>query len=50
MKEAIDNKVFVIPGRIFSEKNTHFRLSVAADEGKLKRGIEILNGIARQMK
>ena len=50
VKKAIDHKVFVIPGRVFSERNTHIRLSVAADEEKLKRGIEILNEIARQMK
>lgn len=46
VKEAINRKVFIIPGKVFSQRNTNFRLSVAVDEDKLKKGIEVLNELA----
>jgi aspartate aminotransferase/aminotransferase len=49
VQKAIARKVFVIPGNVFSERNTHFRISFAVNEGKLKRGIAILNDIADEM-
>ena len=45
--EAIRNQLLVIPGSVFSRRDTHFRLSYAADERTLDRGIEILNRLAR---
>ena len=44
--EAIRNNLLLIPGNVFSKRDTHFRLSYAADERTLERGIEILNRIA----
>ncbi|HTU17334.1 MAG TPA: aminotransferase class I/II-fold pyridoxal phosphate-dependent enzyme [Gemmataceae bacterium] len=44
--EAIRNNLLLIPGNVFSKRDTHFRLSYAADEHTLDRGIEILNRIA----
>jgi aspartate/methionine/tyrosine aminotransferase len=44
--EAIRNNLLLIPGNVFSARDTHFRLSYAADERTLDRGIEILNKIA----
>jgi aspartate aminotransferase/aminotransferase len=44
--EAIRNQLLLIPGCTFSRRDTHFRLSYAADERTLDRGIEILNRIA----
>jgi aspartate/methionine/tyrosine aminotransferase len=44
--EAIRNNLLIIPGRSFSRHDTHFRLSYAADERTLDRGIEILNRLA----
>jgi len=44
--EAIRNNLLLIPGTVFSSRDTHFRLSYAADERTLDRGIEILNRIA----
>ena len=41
--EAIRNNLLLIPGNVFSGRDTHFRLSYAADERTLERGIEILN-------
>jgi aspartate/methionine/tyrosine aminotransferase len=45
--EAIRNNLLLIPGNVFSKRDTHFRLSYAADERTLDRGIEILNRIAQ---
>ncbi|MGE4286127.1 MAG: pyridoxal phosphate-dependent aminotransferase [Phycisphaerae bacterium] len=46
VKKAIDNNVLVIPGNVFSERDTHFRLSYATTDEKVKQGIDILNSIA----
>jgi aspartate aminotransferase/aminotransferase len=42
VKEAIKNNVLIIPGNVFSEKDTHFRLSYATTDEKLRDGIEVL--------
>ncbi len=44
--EAIRNNLLVIPGQVFSRHDTHFRLSYAADDATIERGIEILNRLA----
>ncbi len=44
--EAIDNNLMVIPGNIFSDQDTHFRISYAVTEEKIQAGIEILNRLA----
>ncbi len=46
VEKAIANNVLVIPGNVFSEKDTHFRISYATSDEKIKRGIEILRGLA----
>jgi aspartate aminotransferase/aminotransferase len=46
--EAIKNKLLIIPGGIFSSRDTHFRLSYAADDTVIKRGIEVLRKLARR--
>jgi len=43
--EAIKNNLLCIPGNVFSKRDTHFRLSYAASDETLNRGIEILNRI-----
>jgi aspartate/methionine/tyrosine aminotransferase len=45
--EAIRNQLLLIPGNIFSAHDTHFRLSYAADDRTLDRGLEILDRLAR---
>jgi len=45
VEKAIQNNLFIIPGSIFSKRNTHVRISFAASEETLFRGIEILNQI-----
>ncbi len=44
--EAIRRNLLIIPGNVFSERDTHFRLSYAAPDDTLKRGVEILRGLA----
>jgi len=44
--EAIRNNLLVIPGGTFSGRDTHFRISYAATDDTLGRGIEILNRLA----
>lgn len=46
--EAIHQNLLVIPGRTFSRRTTHFRLSYAADDRTLERGLEILRRLARR--
>ena len=40
--KAIANNVLVIPGNVFSERDTHFRISYATTDEKLRQGCEIL--------
>jgi len=44
--KAIENNVLIIPGNVFSERDTHFRISYATTNEKLERGCEILCGMA----
>ena len=43
--KAIENNVLVIPGNVFSGRDTHFRVSYATTDEKLVRGCEILCGL-----
>ena len=44
--KAIENNVLIIPGNVFSERDTHFRISYATTDEKLRQGIEVLNALA----
>lgn len=46
VKKAIDNNVLIIPGNVFSQQDTHFRLSYVTTDEKLEQGIEILNKLS----
>ncbi len=46
VEQAVRNNLLVIPGSIFSGRNTHFRISYAADDETLKRGVAVLNDLA----
>jgi len=46
VEKAIEHNLFIVPGSVFSRRNTHFRISFAASDEVLMRGIEILNRIA----
>lgn len=45
--EAIKNNVLIIPGNVFSERDTHFRISFATSDEKIAEGVEILNGLCK---
>jgi aspartate aminotransferase/aminotransferase len=44
--KAVEQNVLIIPGSVFSERNTHFRLSYATSDQKLEKGCEILRKMA----
>ena len=44
--KAIENNLLIIPGNIFSNADTHFRISYAASDEVIDRGIEVLRHLA----
>jgi len=48
VQEAIRNNLLVIPGSIFSERNTHFRIAYPAPDETIERGLEVLRRLARK--
>jgi len=47
---AIENQLLVIPGNIFSRRDTHFRISYAASTETIERGLEVLRQIGSSNK
>jgi len=45
VEKAIKNNVLIIPGNVFSEKDTHFRISYATGDQQIERGVEILRSL-----
>lgn len=45
--EAIKRNLLIIPGNVFSRRDTHFRISYAAADDTLKRGLDVLRDLAR---
>lgn len=43
---AIENELLVIPGNIFSNRDTHFRISYAATVETIERGLDVLRRLA----
>jgi aspartate/methionine/tyrosine aminotransferase len=46
--EAIRQNLLIIPGNVFSRKDTHFRISYAVDDATLARGLELLQTLAKR--
>jgi aspartate/methionine/tyrosine aminotransferase len=44
---GIQHNLLVIPGNVFSQRDTHFRISYAATDETLHRGIEVLRRMAK---
>jgi aspartate/methionine/tyrosine aminotransferase len=44
--QAIENKLLIIPGNIFSRSDTHFRISYAASDATILRGLEVLRQLS----
>ncbi len=45
--EAIRRNLLIIPGHVFSRRDSHFRISYAVDDTTLKRGLDVLRELAR---
>ena len=45
---AIERSLLVIPGNVFSRRDTHFRISYAADDLVIRRGLDVLRSLARE--
>lgn len=45
---AIERRVLTIPGNVFSERDTHFRISFAAPDAVLEEAGDILRGLAER--
>ena len=46
VQRAVERGLLIIPGHVFSRHDTHFRISYAADDRTIERGIEVLQAIA----
>ena len=47
VERCIENNLLVVPGNVFSRKDSHFRISFSAPMLQLERGVEILLRLAR---
>ncbi len=45
--KAIENNVLIIPGNVFSERDTHFRISYATTDEKIAKGCEVLCALVK---
>jgi len=45
-RSAIAHNLLIIPGNVFSRRDTHFRISYAVDDRTLGRGLEVLRRMA----
>ena len=46
VERAIEQECLVIPGSVFSERNTHFRISYATTFDEIERGVKVLKSLA----
>jgi aspartate/methionine/tyrosine aminotransferase len=46
--EAIKHNLLIIPGNVFSRRDTHFRISYAVDDATLARGLDVLSELAEK--
>jgi aspartate aminotransferase/aminotransferase len=47
VKAALARNLIVIPGNVFSTRDTHFRISYAVDDNTLERGLEVLKELGK---
>lgn len=48
VEKAIEKKVLIIPGNVFSEKNTNFRIAFTTTDDRLREGAAILSSLAKE--
>jgi aspartate aminotransferase/aminotransferase len=46
-ERAVARKLLIVPGSVFSERDSHFRISFAASDSELRRGVKVLKELAR---
>lgn len=46
VERAIDRNLLIIPGNVFSNRDSHIRISYACDDDELERGLDILLNLA----
>lgn len=46
VEKALEQNLLIVPGSAFSARNTHFRISFAAPNDRLKDGIDVLRRLA----
>jgi len=46
VEEAIRNNLLIIPGSVFSERDTHFRIAFPVADATIERGLEVLRRLA----
>ncbi len=46
VEKAIKHKCLIIPGSVFSEKNSHFRIAFTADDEGIEKGVDLLCSLA----
>lgn len=46
IERCLEKKLLLVPGHVFSQKDTHFRLSFSAPDEVLMRGLEVLRSLA----
>ncbi len=47
VERAVAQSLLIIPGNVFSSRDTHFRISYACDDATLNRGLDILATLAK---
>jgi aspartate aminotransferase/aminotransferase len=47
VKRAIAQDLLIIPGNVFSDRDSHFRVSYAAEDATLARGVAVLKSLIR---
>jgi len=47
VERAVERGLLIIPGSVFSRRDTHFRISYACDDATLERGLDLLLELAQ---
>jgi aspartate aminotransferase/aminotransferase len=47
VERAIERNLLIVPGNVFSSRDTHFRISYACDDAMLDEGLSILSDLAK---
>ncbi len=47
-KAITEHELLIIPGNVFSGQDTHFRISFAAADEVIEKGVEVLRGMAKK--